>query len=68
MEKLRLKNGMLLVMNPAEHTGWMIVEAGRITSAQISEMTIATAVTPVEKRMNIEVNLAILMDPVLLSS
>ena len=68
MLKLRLKNGMLLTMNPAEHTGWIIVEAGRFTSAQISDMTIAEAVTPEEKRMNIEVNLAILMDPVLLSS
>ena len=25
MEKLRLKNGILLTMNPAEQTGWMIV-------------------------------------------
>ena len=68
IEKLRLKNGMLLTMNPAEQTGWIIVEAGRMICAQISEMTIAKAVTPLEKRMNIEVNLATLIDADLLPS
>ena len=29
-EKLRVKNGILLTMNPTEHTGWIIVDAGRL--------------------------------------
>ena len=64
MEKLRLKNGMLLTMNPAEQTGWMIVEAGRMTRAQISEVIIAMAARPLEKTRNIVATMAILMDEV----
>ena len=57
MEKLRLKNGKLLTMNPREHTGWTIVDAGRITQAQISEVIIVRAVVQAEKRTNIALNL-----------
>jgi len=64
MEKLRLKNGMLLTMNPGEQTGWVIVEEGCIIRAQISQMIIAKAARPLEKTMNIVDNMAILMDEV----
>ena len=64
MEKFRLKNGILLTMKPTEQTGWMIVEAGRMTRAQISEVTIAKAARLLEKTRNIVANMAILMDEV----
>ena len=51
-------------MKPAEQTGWMIVEAGRMARAQISEVIIAKAARPLEKTKNIEANMAILMDEV----
>ena len=53
IEKLRVKNGILLTMNPTEHTGWIVVDAGRMIKAQISADTIARAVTPLQKRRNI---------------
>ena len=52
IEKLRLKNGILLTMNPTEHTGWIIVDVWRMTQATISVVTIARAVAPFPKRMN----------------
>ena len=52
IEKLRLKNGILLTMNQTEHTGWIIVDVGRMTQATISVVTIARAVAPFPKRMN----------------
>ena len=54
-EKFRVKNGMLLTMNPTEHTGWIVVDvdAGRLMKAQISAVTIARAVTPLPKTRNI---------------
>ena len=57
MGKLRLKNGKLLTMNPWEHTGWTIVDAGGMTQAKISEVIIARAVVQAEKRANIALNL-----------
>ena len=60
MERLRVKNGILLTTNPAEHTGWIIVDAGRMMRAQISAVTIARAVMPLEKRMKTSVNAAML--------
>ena len=51
-------------MKPTEQTGWMIVEAGRMTRAQISEVTIAKAARLLEKTRNIVANMAILMDEV----
>ena len=59
MEKLRVKNGILLTMKPGEQTGLIIDAGGRKTWAQISEVNIATAVMPQEKCMNIAVNIAI---------
>ena len=59
MEKLRVKKGILLTMKPGEQPGLIINAAGRRTRAQISEVNIATAVTPQEKCMNIAVNMAI---------
>ena len=50
MEKLRVKNGILLTMNPTEHTGWIIVDAGRLMQAQISAVTMVRAVTALPKR------------------
>ena len=56
MEKLRVKKGMLLTMNPGEHTGWIIVvDAGLTMRAQISAVTIARAVMPWENRMKTSV-------------
>ena len=54
-EKLRVKNGILLTINPTEHTGWIVVDvdAGRKMKAQISAVTIARAVTPLPKTKNI---------------
>ena len=42
---------MLLMMNPTEHTGWIIVDALRnfMTQAQISAVTIARPVTTLPK-------------------
>ena len=53
MEKLRVKNGILFTTNPTEHTGWIIVDAGRLMKAQISAVTMARAVTALPKRENI---------------
>ena len=53
-----------MTMNPAEQTGWMIVEAGRMTRAQISEVIIAMAARPLGKTRNIVATMAILMDEV----
>ena len=54
MDKLRVKNGILLTTNPTEHTGgWIIVDAGRMRQAQISAVTIARAVAILPKRENI---------------
>ena len=53
IEKLRVKNGILLTMNPTEHTGGIVVDAGRMMKAQISAVTIASTVTPLPKRKNI---------------
>ena len=57
MEKLRVKNGILLTMNPTEHTGLIIVDAGRLMQAQISAVTMARAVTAFPKRRNTNCNL-----------
>ena len=54
-----MKNGILLTINPAEHTGLTNVDAGRMTQAQISEMVIARAVMPPEKIKNVVLNLVI---------
>ena len=54
MEQLRVKKGIWLTMNPTEHTGWMIVEVGRMMQAQISAVTIARAMAPFPKRRNTE--------------
>ena len=43
---------ILLTMNPTEHTGWIIVDAGFMTQAQISAITMARAVVPFVKRGN----------------
>ena len=51
-EKLRVKNGILLTMNPTEHTGWIIVDTGRMTQAHISAVTMARAVAALPKRRN----------------
>ena len=53
MEKLRVKNEIWLTMNPTEHTGWIIVDAGRMTQAHISAITMARAVAPLPIRKNI---------------
>ena len=37
---------MLLMMNPTEHTGWIIVDAGLMNQAQISAVTMAWTVAP----------------------
>ena len=60
IEKLRVKKGMVLTMKPAEQTGWVIVDAGRMTRAQISEVTIARAVMLLETTRNILVDLDML--------
>ena len=60
MEVFRVKNGILLTMNPAEHTGWMIVDAGRMTQAKISEVIITRTVPPLQKTRKILADLAIL--------
>ena len=52
MEKLRVKNGILFTTNPTEHTGWIIVDAGFMTQAQIPAITMARAVAPFVKRGN----------------
>ena len=59
MEVFSVKNGILLTVNPAEHTGLTNVDAGRMTQAQISEMVIARAVMPPEKIKNVVLNLVI---------
>ena len=53
MDILRVKNGIVLTMNPTEHTGgWIIVDAGRMMQAQISAVTIARAVIALLERRN----------------
>ena len=52
MDILRVKNGILLTMTPIEHTGWIIVDAGRMMEAQISAVTMARAVAPLPERRN----------------
>ena len=47
-------------MNPWEQTGWVIVDAGRMTQAQISQVTIAKAVMPPEKNVSLANSLATL--------
>ena len=44
----KVKNGILLTMNPGEHTGWTICDAGRMAQAQISDVSIARTVRPAE--------------------
>ena len=63
MEKLRVKNGILLTMNPTEHTGLIIVDAGRMMQAQISAVTMASAMAPFPKRRNTKFALPISGSP-----
>ena len=60
IEKFRVRNGIVLTMNPAEQTGSVIVDAGRMTRTQISEVTIVRAVMPLEKTRKILVDFVIL--------
>ena len=53
MEEFRVKNGILLTMNPTEHTGWIIVDAGRLMKAQISAVTMARTVAPLLQRKKV---------------
>ena len=48
-----MKNKIWLRTDPTEHTGWIVVDAGRMTQAQISAVTMARAVTPLKRRRNI---------------
>ena len=57
IEMLRLKNGIVLTIKPAEHTGRVIVDAGRMIQAQSSEVIITKTVTPLQKRITILVDL-----------
>ena len=60
MDMFSVKNGIWLTINAWEQTGWIIVDAGFMIQAQISQVTIARAVIPTEKKRSIAVNLAIL--------
>ena len=60
MEKFRVRNGIVLTMNPGEQMGWLIVDAGPMTRTQISEVTIVRAVMPLEKTRKILVDFVIL--------
>ena len=44
MDMFKVKNGIWLTMNPGEHSGWVIVDPGPLTQAEISYVTIARAV------------------------
>ena len=50
MDTFNVKNGIWLTMNPVEQTGWVIVDPGPLTQAQISDVIIARTVMPPEKR------------------
>ena len=60
IEILRLKNGIVLTIKPAEQMGRIIVDAGRMIQAQSSEVNITRMVTPLQKARNILVDLAMM--------
>ena len=48
-----MKKGILLTMNPGAQMGWALVEAGRKSQAQTSEVSMARAVAPLNETKKI---------------
>ena len=53
MERLIVKNGILLTINPGTHMDWALAEAGRKSQAQTSEVSMARAVAPLNETKKI---------------
>ena len=53
MERLIVKKGILLTMNPGAQMGWTLVEAGRKSQTQTSEVSMARAVVTLNETKKI---------------